>query len=268
MGRLFHHFGLGNIKKNTDIQFISSVASVQMPTFHRGWEKHKGGGGGEGGEVEPAAAEVMHVGFLPANTGWYDYGESKIKGERLKDLMTAQGFKFNVISPDVFNTYINMVWIPFMRSAYAGVKLPAMSSINADPLDGKFYFPMTPSSLHDTYVLGMNYGNPQQGAFVGGATYGALQYLGVYMKDKALEPMQRRTVFLDNPDVHSLPMLGNMLFGPSMSDMAASFLCYDVTDAEQSPGYIGHYKTWHAASQLADFWSVPSLTYLKPQGSV
>jgi hypothetical protein len=258
LARLFHHFGMYNIKTHTDIQFISTIAATPLPTFQRGGEKHSG----IPGEME----EESHVGILNFHTGWFEYGESKIKGERLKDLMTAQGFKFNVITPDIFNTYINMLWLLFMRSV-AGETLPPASSINADPLDGNFYYPLTPSSLHDTYVLGMNGGNTQHGAFVGGATYGALQYLGIYMKDKALQPMQRRTVFLDNPDVHSLPMLGNMPFGPRLPDMASSMLCYDVADPEQSIGYISHWKTWNAATQLADFWSVPSLAYLKPQNS-
>merc|ERR1719296_714122 len=107
-----------------------------------------------------------------------------------------------------------MNWVRYALQSFTGEKISPAHAIVRQK-GGKFFYDLTPGDLQDIYVTVANSGDKSQGSFIGGATYGALQYLGVYMRDKALPPLKRRTVFLDNPGLY---LAGNIVppaFGPS-----------------------------------------------------
>eukprot|EP00418_Pyrodinium_bahamense_P007255 CAMPEP_0179025142 /NCGR_PEP_ID=MMETSP0796-20121207/7826_1 /TAXON_ID=73915 /ORGANISM="Pyrodinium bahamense, Strain pbaha01" /LENGTH=569 /DNA_ID=CAMNT_0020721141 /DNA_START=84 /DNA_END=1793 /DNA_ORIENTATION=+ len=239
LARLVKKFGKERVKERTDIQLISSIAGNPRVAFDRNGKLSRG-----------------------EKPGWSEYAVAKRKGEMLKQLMISDGYRFNTISPTVFNTYINGVWLRYFLANDTGELISPLSTIDINSDDGKFYHALSASTFHDMHVTVLNAGNSTVGGFVGGATYGALQYLGVYMKDKKAPPMQRRTVFLDNPAVYSSVLYSNLPFGASSSDIRQSALCYDPTDAAQNFGYIVQWKVWGPASRLAELWSAPSLTYL------
>lgn len=242
LSKLVSKFGSKTVKTRTEIQFVSSVAGNTVVAFDAN------------GKISKS--------FADGSSGWFEYSGAKIKGDQLKQLMISQDYRFNSIAPTIFNTGVNLNWLGFYLKYFAQEAMSPYHAISADPETGKFFYELTASTLHDAYTTVLNLGDAQVGSFVGGATYGALQYLGVYMKDRTKPPLQRRTVFLDNPAVYVAGKMIESPFGPSSAVLEENGLCYDYRNAAQSVGYLEGWKIFNPASGIAEYWSVPSLAYL------
>jgi len=241
LAELVSKFGTDAVKAKTDIQFISSVAANTVTAFEKDGKKSKS--------------------LMGGNAGWFEYSGAKKEGEDLKHLMISNGYRFNTISPTAFNTGLNLNWMRYALKVFTGDEIGPSHAIVRQK-DGKFFYDLTASDVHTTYATVLNSGDKTAGSFIGGSTYGALQYLGVYMKDKSLPPLQRRTVFLDNPGVYLAGTTFAPALGPSAAVLKERGLCFDYTDPEQSVGWLEGWRLWNPAAGIAEHWAVPSLTYL------
>ena len=191
----------------------------------------------------------------------FEYRLVKYKNEMHGDLLKRGGVRATIISPAVFSTFINIGW----QFYYSGLTdMPYLGSVEPKG-DGKFYYPMTASEIHDMQVALMM-GSKQRagwtrgGGYVGGGSYGGVQYLGLYLKDRTGPATAAKYYHLSNPAQEATSFIGGMAFGPSWDDaMINRSYCWDYADPAQSTQWLERYKVKNDLAPYAEAYADISL---------
>ena len=239
--RVTTEFGWDNVSSNTMVQLVSSIAATRSRTFS-------------------ASINGVEVSSNGPSAGWFEYRMAKYYNEMHAELMKGAGIRAQIISPAVFSTFINIGWQFF----YSGLTdMPYLGSV--EPKAGKFYYPMTASEIH-TMQVGLMMRDKQQpdwtspGGYVGGASYGGVQYLGLYLKDAVQNAERVKMYHLSNPAQEGTSFIGGMPFGPEWTDdMKANSYCWDYANPLQSTQWLERYKTANDFSAYAEAYADISL---------
>ena len=227
LSRLVAEFGEVEIFQHTTVQLISSIAATPAVTFGVGEKSYDG-----------------------PHYGWFEYRMSKVYHENMVQMVARYGASAQVLSPGVFNTIINLGWI------FAYMNLPFASDVlRLSPAsDGSFYFPLTAEELHtiQTTVLGC--------PFIGGASYAAVQYIGLYERAKHT---RQRHFHLSNPTQEAYGLVSTVIgdFGPTTTDSDIAE-CLDYGRDAHSSAWLARYKTAAPFSSFSENYARTSLDVL------
>lgn len=244
---VFDRFGYENVMANTTVQLVSSIAATRARRFEQ-------------------TVNGITVSSNGPSPGWFEYRMAKYKNEMHAELLKTGGIRATIISPSVFSTYINIGWLFF----YSGRNdMPFMGAIEKKG-DGKFYYPMTASDIHQMQVdLMMNAKKKahwaQAGGYVGGGAYGGVQYMAIWNIDRFKNTQHLKMIHLSNPAQEGTSFIGGGIgdFGPPWDDrMYENSYCWDYANPMQSTQWLSRFKVNNDFSAYAEAWADISLHYI------